>query len=129
VTYEETGLPPAGGVHAPTWQNCGVYDEPIEIKYALHSLEHGAVWISYSPDLPADEVEQLEEIGRDLTFVIVSPFTGQSSPVVVTAWGIQLELDEAGDGRLDDFIERYRLGPQTPELGGSCTEGVGSPTG
>jgi hypothetical protein len=127
VTYEATGLPPAGGVHAPTWQNCGVYQEPVEIKYALHSLEHGALWLTYDPALAAEEIAQLEAIGRDLTFVIVSPFPGQSSPIAATVWGIQLTLDDAGDRRLGDFVERYRLGPQTPELGGACTEGVGDP--
>ena len=48
--YFDTDRPPPGGVHAPFWQNCGIYTEPVEAKNALHSLEHGAVWLTYDPD-------------------------------------------------------------------------------
>lgn len=51
---------PAGGAHNSTWQNCGVYDRPIYDEYAVHSLEHGAVWVSYQPDLGASQVQQLK---------------------------------------------------------------------
>ena len=127
LVFDGAELPPAGGQHYNIWQNCGIYQEPIQAGNALHSMEHGAVWITYQPDLPADEVATLEEIGRSQTFLIVSPYPGQRSPVVLTAWGIQLEVDSADDGRIERFIERYRLGSQTPELGGACTQGVGVP--
>src|SRR5512135_382780 len=48
--YPQT--PPVGGVHSSVWQNCGIYDQPIRNENAVHSLEHGAVWITYQPDLP-----------------------------------------------------------------------------
>src|SRR5512134_555969 len=48
--YAQT--PPAGGVHDDTWQNCGIYDQPVRNEDAVHSLEHGAVWLAYLPDLP-----------------------------------------------------------------------------
>ena len=53
--------PPVGGVHNPTWQNCmgDVYDAQIANEHAVHSLEHGAVWITYRPDLPKDQVDKL----------------------------------------------------------------------
>ena len=41
-----------------------VYDAPIANEHAVHSLEHGAVWITYRPDLPADQVDKLAEQGR-----------------------------------------------------------------
>ncbi len=47
--------------------------------------------------------------------------------MVLTAWGIQLEVDEADDGRIAEFIDRYQQGPQTPELGASCSDGTGTP--
>ncbi len=30
ATYPNDELPPMGGLHNPTWQNCGVYDTPIQ---------------------------------------------------------------------------------------------------
>ena len=41
--------PPIGGDHNPVWQNCGVYRDPVLDEMAVHSLEHGAVWITYRP--------------------------------------------------------------------------------
>lgn len=43
ITYAES--PPVGGEHADVWQNCGFYGGMISSEQAVHSLEHGAVWI------------------------------------------------------------------------------------
>lgn len=127
LVFDVSEAPPAGGEHYNVWQNCGIYVEPIQTGNAIHSMEHGAVWITYRPDLAADDVTALQQMVRGETFLLLSPYDGQSSPIVVTAWGLQLEVDSASDGRIEDFIERYRLGPTTPELGGACTQGVGVP--
>ncbi len=127
VDYSGEELPPVGGIHSGTWQNCGIYDEPIAAKNAVHSMEHGAVWITYHPNLPAGDVEDLQDAARGESFVLLSPYPELKSPVVLTAWGIQLAVDSAGDGRIADFIERYQLGPQTPEFGAPCSNGMGSP--
>jgi hypothetical protein len=120
-------LPPAGGVHFDIWQNCGVYEEPIASGNAVHSLEHGAVWIAYQPDLAAAEVQQLRERVEGDAFLLMAPYPGLQSPVVLSAWGLQLEVDEADDRRIDRFIDRYRLGSQTPEPGAVCINGIGDP--
>lgn len=120
-------LPPAGGVHHDVWQNCGIYDEPIGAENAVHSLEHGAVWVTYQPDLPVDQIAALEEQVRGVSFVLLSPYPEQRSPVVLTAWGLQLEVEGPDDERIGEFIDRYRVGPQTPERGAACTGGVGEP--
>lgn len=127
TVYDAPDKPPAGGVHFDRWQNCGVYREPVEIGNAVHSLEHGAVWITYRPDLPADQLSRLEDRASRQSYLLLSPYPGQVSPVVLTAWGVQLEVDSAGDGRVEEFIQRFRLGPTTPELGAACTGGVGQP--
>jgi len=127
VVYSDTDLPPTGGVHSGVWQNCGIYDEPIEAKNAVHSLEHGAVWITYQPDLPADDVDRLRDLVPEGSFIVLSPYTGLKSPVVLTAWGIQLEIDSASDDRIATFIDRYERGPQTPEPGAICHDGIGTP--
>jgi hypothetical protein len=127
VVFPDTGRPPAGGTHGNNWQNCGVYAEPIETKYALHSLEHGAVWITYQPELSEAQVSQLRSYARGQSHILVSPYPGQTSPVVLSVWGIQLEVSDANDRRISQFISRYQQGPQTPERGASCTNGVGEP--
>ena len=120
-------LPPVGGSHNPVWQNCGIYDQPVEVEYALHSLEHGALWLTYQPDLAQEDVKALRDQVRGQDFVLMSPYPGLQSPIVLTAWEVQLELDSVNDDRLPDFIDRYQQGPTTPERGASCRDGVGTP--
>lgn len=127
ITYPNTGRPPVGGIHSPFWQNCGIYDQPIDAKNAIHSLEHGAVWITYQPTLAADAVAQLRSQAQGQAYVLLSPFPEQTSPIVLTAWGVQLELDTANDPRVAQFIDKYQAGPQTPEPGAACTGGIGNP--
>ena len=120
-------LPPAGGVHDPVWQNCGTYDEPIGTQHAIHALEHGALWITYRNDLNDEQVTALQDKFRGQTYTLISPYPEQRSPYVLTAWGVQLEVDDLSDQRVDQFVERYRLGPNTPERGAACTGGIGEP--
>lgn len=122
-----TLLPPSGGDHEPVWQNCGVYAEPVGTFNAVHSLEHGAVWITYRPDLPTDEVEALKQLVAGKPYTLLSPLPNLASPVVMTAWGLQLELDDARDERAEVFVRKYAQGAQTPEPGAACTGGVGNP--
>jgi hypothetical protein len=125
VNYAQT--PPAGGEHNPVWQNCGFYEEPVRDETAVHSLEHGAVWITYLPDLPQDQIERLRDLSQSNSHVLVSPYPDQDSPVVATAWGKQLALESAEDANLERFINAYSQGPQTPEPGAPCTGGTGEP--
>jgi hypothetical protein len=120
VTYAQS--PPVGGDHNPSWLNCGVYDEPVQDELAVHSLEHGAVWVTYRPDLPADQVQALDDALPD-TYIVLSPREGLPSPVVASAWGVQLQLTGADDPRLPEFVKTYRQGPQTPEPGAACSGG------
>ncbi len=123
VAYEQ--IPPVGGPHAPLWQNCGFYDTPIASENAVHSLEHGAVWITYRPELEHAQITSLRELARSQPYVLVSPFVGLPSPLVASAWGHQMYLDSASDRRLLEFVRAFRLGPQAPERGGPCSGGVG----
>jgi hypothetical protein len=125
VDYEQS--PPVGGEHNLVWQNCGFYSEPIRDENAVHSLEHGAVWITYSPDLPQDEVERLRDLAQSNSYVLVSPYPGLDSPIVASAWGKQLRLESADDPALERFVSAFQQGPQTPEPGAACTGGIGEP--
>lgn len=124
VEYPQT--PPVGGDHAPVWQNCGVYDEQIAAENGVHSMEHGAVWITYQPDLPEQQVSALAASG-DQSYVLVSPYEGLPSPIVASSWGHQLRLSDASDPRLAAFTRAFAQGPGTPELGAPCTGGLDAP--
>lgn len=126
VSYKQD--PPAGGEHNPVWQNSGFYDEPVRNENAVHTQEHGAVWITYQPDLPQGQKDRLREVVSGQDCVIASPYEGLDAPVVASAWGLQLRLDGANDPDLERFIRSYRVGPQTPEPGAACTGGVGQPS-
>lgn len=123
VVIEDTGLPPVGGVHHPTWLNCGVYREPVELEYAIHSLEHGAVWLAYHPDLPAEQIAILEDYAD--SFTLVAPYPDLESPIVASAWGARLQLEDVPDSNLESFLVRYK--GQGPEAGATCSGGVGNP--
>ncbi|MER5621457.1 DUF3105 domain-containing protein [Streptosporangium sp. NPDC002544] len=125
VTYKES--PPLGGEHNPAWQNCGIYDQPINNENAVHSIEHGAVWITYRPDLPKAELDTLKELASK-DYMLLSPYPGLPAKVVASSWNKQLKLDSADDPRLPKFITKYKNGPDTPELGAACSGGVGSTT-
>lgn len=121
VQYTEN--PPVGGPHHQAWWDCGVYQEELPKEHVVHSLEHGAVWLTYRPDLPADQIAVLEDLGDD-DYMIVSPVPDQESPVVATSWGNQLELDSADEQMLRAFIRSYKQGPDTPEPGAACSSGT-----
>ncbi|MDO5682475.1 MAG: DUF3105 domain-containing protein [Propionibacteriaceae bacterium] len=118
--------PPVGGDHRPSWLNCGIYEQAVPNEYAVHALEHGAVWVTYQPELAADQVGTLRDALPN-TYTVLSPYPGQDAPVIASAWGHQLRLDNADDPRLAEFIRTYRMGPQTPEPGAACTGGLDAP--
>jgi hypothetical protein len=125
VTYPQT--PPVGGNHNPVWLNCGIYSTPQKNENAVHALEHGAVWVTYQPTLPAAQLDKLKTLARANPYMLVTPYEGIKTPVVATAWGKQLDLPSADDPRLEVFLRTYLQGPQTPEPGAACTGGTGTP--
>jgi uncharacterized protein DUF3105 len=125
VTYPQ--VPPVGGPHNPVWLNCGIYDKPVPNENAVHSMEHGAVWITYQPDLPPTDVAQLRSLVRGHAYVILSPYPGLPARVVASAWSTQLQATGADDPRLPQFIKMYEQGPQTPEPAAPCSGGRGVP--
>jgi hypothetical protein len=137
VTYSVS--PPVGGDHNATWMNCGVYTGPVPNERAVHNLEHGAVWITYQPSLPKSQLDQLYALfarqtiltspdGGSSRYLDITPYPGLPSPIVVTSWGFQLKLTSASDPRLQQFIDKFRYSRQySPEYGGPCTGGVGTP--
>ena len=123
----EDGEVPAGGAHNEIWQNCGFYSEEVESEHAVHSLEHGAVWIAYDPNLSIAEINVIRGFASPNEKVLISPVPGQPAPIIVTAWGQQLELDGTDDARLGQFVNEFSGASSAPEPGGRCTGGIGQP--
>ena len=129
VDYEELyGMnPPAGGSHNATLLNCGVYTESVPAESAIHSLEHGAVWVTYDPDVVGEaDVDELRSSLPD-SYVILSPYPGLDAPVVASAWAAQVKLDGVDDERLGDFVDKYWQSPTAPEPGGPCSGALDGP--
>ena len=126
-TYKTS--PPVGGDHNAAWQNCmgDVYDAPIANEHAVHSMEHGAVWITYKPGLPQDQIDALAGKVRGTEFMLMSPVDGLSNNISLQAWGYQLKLDSADDDRIDSFIRALRLNA-TQRRSAGCSRGW-TPTG
>lgn len=114
--------PPVGGSHDEEWLQCGVYRKPVREENAIHSLEHGTIWITYKPGLSRAELRTLADALPDKG--ILSPFEDMDSEVVITAWATQLLLDGPDDPRLERFIEVYGDGHTAPEAMNSCEGGV-----
>jgi putative peptide zinc metalloprotease protein len=125
VAYPQS--PPVGGPHSPVWQNCGFYSTPIANENGVHSLEHGAVWITYRPSLSRAQRDVLRRIARDSKYVLVTPYRGLPTAVVASSWGRQLRVASPADARLDRFVRAFRLDSRLPEAGGLCTGGKGNP--
>lgn len=126
ASYERT--PPASGAHFPAWQNCGIYTQPIQNQTAVHSLEHGAVWVAYKPDLDASVLQAMTDQLKSEQFALAAPYPGLQNQIVLTAWTRQLAVDDWSDPAVEDFLDTYlgRYSPVAPEAGASCGQAVGS---
>ncbi len=127
TAVDYTMTPPAGGPHNPSWLNCGIYEEEVPAEYAVHSLEHGAVWVTYDPEqVQGADLDALRD-AMPRSYIILSPFPGLESPVVASAWGVQVALDGVDDPRLREFIIKYRQSPDAPEPGALCSQALDGP--
>jgi hypothetical protein len=127
-TVQYPTSPPAGGNHNPVWQNCGFYTKELVPELAVHSLEHGAVWITYRPDADQPTRDAIKTIAAQNKYVLASPYADNPAPIVLTAWARQMPVDRIDDPKVQQFIDLYMGdGPTTPEAGASCSGAVGIP--
>lgn len=125
VSYDQD--PPVGGPHNPAWLNCGVYDQEQQNENAVHSLEHGAVWITYDPaSTSADEIAGLAERTPD-TYAILSPYPGIGDAFAISAWGAQLRFTRIDDPAVTDFLTQFWRSADAPEPGAACTGALDGP--
>ncbi|WP_069167551.1 DUF3105 domain-containing protein [Nocardia altamirensis] len=123
VAYDQS--PAFGGPHDSSWATCTgvVYDKPIRTENAVHSLEHGAVWITYNPDkVNAAGIDELKSKVANKPYSLMSPYPGLDTAISLQSWGHQLKLDSADDKRVGQFISALRLNSYTyPEVGADCS--------
>ncbi|MFD8689244.1 DUF3105 domain-containing protein [Streptomyces sp. NPDC059651] len=127
VTYPMK--PPVGGDHSPVWMNCDgeVYEKAIPDMNAVHALEHGSVWVTYTDKASAADVDKLAERVSTTPYSLMSPYKDQAGAIMLSAWGKQVTVDSADDRRVAQFFAKYVQGPQTPEPGAACTGGRATP--
>ncbi|MFF9601350.1 DUF3105 domain-containing protein [Streptomyces sp. NPDC014684] len=118
--------PPVGGNHNPVWLNCNgdVYTEPVQNENAVHALEHGAVWVTYTKKAGKADVDALAAKVKKTPYSLMSPYENQAAPLILSAWGHQVTVKSASDPEVDKFFATYVQGKQTPEPGASCTGGA-----
>ncbi|MFI2610183.1 DUF3105 domain-containing protein [Kitasatospora sp. NPDC018619] len=123
VTYPMT--PPVGGDHNAIWADCmaHVYDQPLENERAVHSLEHGAVWVTYNGKATPDDIKILSDKVKKTPYSMMSPYPDEQGTITLNAWSTQLVVDSASDPRVEQFFTKYVQGKQTQEPGASCTMG------
>ena len=118
--------PPASGPHDPVPQDAGVYTDPPPIYKTIHSLEHGAVVIWYSPTAPANLVGQLTSYFNSLNddHVIVAPYSYPSQgaagqfpagkAMVLVAWHHMQECGNLNLAAARAFVHGYRYDSNRP---------------
>ena len=125
VDYPTT--PPAGGDHLGIWHTCGIYKVELLDEAAVHALEHGAVWVTYKPEIEKEEIIKLTTMLSGKPKILLSPYSEQMSPIVATSWGRRLEIEKANDPRLNKFVDFFMDGKAAPEAGITCDRGIGRP--
>jgi hypothetical protein len=124
VAYEH--LPPLGGAHDAVWAACNgvVYPVAVRNENMVHSLEHGAVWITYDPArIGGADLAALQAVVTGQPYLMLSPYPGLDHPISLQSWGHQLKLDHPADPRIAEFVTTLRANPAThPEPGATCDQ-------
>ncbi|HEX6398950.1 MAG TPA: DUF3105 domain-containing protein, partial [Actinomycetota bacterium] len=126
VDYAQT--PPTGGDHAQAWLNCGIYTETQTNENAVHSLEHGAIFVYYLPEsaggVPQAIVDRLATLAQDERATFLAPYPNLSADraLTLTAWnrrqscpvGEELTPERAVT-IVSGFVEAFRCTSNAPE--------------
>ena len=128
-TYPNT--PATSGYHDPSpLTEPKVFEEQPPETRAVHSLEHGGVFVYYLPEsdggLPQATVDRLAALAPDDTATFVSPYPGLTSEtaLTLTAWN-RRQSCPAGDTLTADravtivngFVEAFECTGNAPENG------------
>ena len=134
VQYDSN--PPSSGPHYPIWAAYQTYAAPVDLRYLVHNLEHGAVLLLYQcnddPSLCAGRAAALQSVSDALTDdavcapqgvrvrTIVAPDPQLLTPIGAAAWGWTYQADCIDLPSLQAFAAAHY--GQGPEL--ICTNGT-----
>jgi hypothetical protein len=124
VTYDSN--PPSSGPHYTTWANFQEYAEPVDDRYLVHSMEHGAVLLLYKcEDAGCPELVDALRAVRDAVpadplcdpsirvRIILAPRPANDVTVAAAAWGATYRADCVDAASLAQFIaDHYAKGPE-----------------
>lgn len=119
INYK-TNPPTSGSMYEPTIPK-GFYEQEVPEGSAVHSLEHGYVWITYKPDLPKDQVQKLKGLFSqpfsDSKFTpskaIVSLRSKNTAPISIVSWRWKLDLQSYDEQKLKQFyLQRVSKAPE-----------------
>jgi hypothetical protein len=100
-------MPPTSGPHSPRVVIPGIYRAPIPEELQVHILEHGHVLIQYAPDVSADVIEKIEQIGRQHPRdAVVAPYPKLGHGIAVTGWQRLERFDSYDETAILDFVTK-----------------------
>lgn len=117
--------PPTRGPHNPVWQNCGYYTKVVANENAVHALEHGAVWITYTDNVDSAARAKLAALAKANDYLLITLYVDNPAPFVLSAWGRQLAVTSIDDPRVAQFVTAYVK--HGPEPGAPCSGALGIP--
>lgn len=106
---------------------CGqASEQEIPDTGVIHTMEHGGVYISYRPDLPADQHDKLKALFTKPfsnskftpSKAVLAPRAANSSPIILTSWKRNLKLDSFDEAKIMDYY--LRNVSKAPEGTGVC---------
>lgn len=143
VTYSSN--PPSSGPHYPVWAAFQEFAAPVDRRYYVHDLEHGAIVLLYNcallpggdaaPSTCDSLVQQLRDLMNALPQdplcdadvgvrrrVVLTPDPLLTVPVAAAAWGWTYRAQCFDRGTLDAFAhEHYAHAPENECLNGQTS--------
>jgi hypothetical protein len=116
--------PPVAGPHSDVIP-CGTYGTAVANENLVHSLEHGAVYALYSPDLPVPQIRTLEGLAEQEGWsnnFLVAPYDGEmpeGTLISIGSWGYRMDLEEVDENAIVQYYDEFN-GTRTNEAGVGC---------
>lgn len=102
--------PPTSGNHGEPIPK-GAYTQELPDYNTIHNLEHGYIYVSYSPDLPQEEIAKLNGLfftpysREDFspTKVIMAPRAANEAPIVLSSWQREQTFEQFDEQTMIDY--------------------------